>query len=141
MDDKLLSLYTDPKSSVSFTNPKRLHKAAKKAGLKVTLKYVKNFLEGNDLYTTHRGRRFRFKRSAIIATGLDYCWQSDLLHITDFWRQNGGIRYLCVIVDCLSSFIWVCALKHKTTKEVYDCFQTLFSKNNRTPIFLSTDAG
>ena len=107
MDNKLLLLYTDPSAISAFTNPARLYRAARNAGLKVTRKYVKKFLETNSLYTTHRGRRVRFKRSTLLATGLDYCWQSDLLHVKDFWRQNGGTRYLCIIVDCLSSFLWV----------------------------------
>lgn len=141
MDKKLFLLYTDPHSSASFTNPGRLYHAAKKAGLNVTRKYVKNFLEGHALYTKFRGRRYRFKRSTIIATGLDYCWETDLLHITDFSHANGGMRYLCIIVDCLSSFLWVCAIKRKTTKNVHDCFEKIFKETKRAPCFLSSDAG
>ena len=141
MDKKLLALYSNPESTAAFTNPKRLYRAAKNAGLRVTHKDVKHFLEGQRTYTIHRGRRFRFKRSAMIATGLDYSWESDLLHIKDFWRQNGGTRYLCIIVDVLSSFLWVCPLRTKSTKNVHDCFEKLFETTKRSPTFLSTDAG
>ena len=72
---KLGLLYKDPHSPASFSHPLRLYREAKKKGIKVTLRDVKKFMETQSTYTLHRGRHFRFPRSAIVATSIDYCWQ------------------------------------------------------------------
>ena len=62
----------------------------------------------------HRPARRRFPRSRTIIKGLDDLWQADLAEFQPFARDNKGHKYVLVIIDCFSKFLWLRPLKDKS---------------------------
>lgn len=58
-------------------------------------------------------RRRGFKRRRVIAQGIDYQWEADLADVQNLSESNNGIKYLLVIVDVFSRFLWVRPLRDK----------------------------
>ena len=66
-------------------------------------------------------------------------WQIDLLDMQKFSRQNNGFRYLCVIIDCFSKYVWAKPLKNKTAKSVVKALALLLMTER--PKLLQADEG
>ena len=66
-------------------------------------------------------------------------WQIDLLDMQKFQRQNNGFRYLCVIIDCFSKYLWVKPLKNKTAKSIVKALALLLMTER--PNLLQADQG
>ena len=50
--------------------------------------------------------------------GLDDLFDADLADVQDLHKENDSNRYLLVVVDAFSRYMWVRALKTKFAKEV-----------------------
>ena len=46
----------------------------------------------------------------------------------NFFNTNGGYKFILVVIDCFSKFLWCRALKNKTGKETSDNLRIIFSK-------------
>ena len=66
-------------------------------------------------------------------------WQIDLLDMQKFARENTGFRYLCVIIDCFTKYVWVKPLKNKTAKSVVKALALLLMTER--PKLLQADQG
>jgi len=47
----------------------------------------------------------------------DNLWQADLLDVQYHSKQNYGFKYILVVIDTYTKYVWVESLKNKTTKE------------------------
>jgi len=144
MDDKtkeqLTRLYLSPSDPGSFSSPLRLYKEAKKRGLDVTSKDVREFLKGRASYNQHLMTPSRHVRGRLIASCVDDSWMSDIMY-NPRPAQNRGFLYSIILVDVLTDFLWVIPIRNKTTatvtREIYD----LFRRSGRHPSMLTTDLG
>ncbi len=66
-------------------------------------------------------------------------WQIDLLDMQKFQGQNNGFRYLCVIIDCFSKYVWVKPLKNKTAQATVKALSLLLMTER--PKLLQADQG
>ena len=66
-------------------------------------------------------------------------WQIDLLDMQKFASQNSGFRYMCVVIDCFSKFLWVKPLKNKTAKSIVKALALLLMTER--PKLLQADQG
>ena len=66
-------------------------------------------------------------------------WQVDLLDFQKFSKENNGYRYLCVIIDCFTKFVWVKPLKNKTGKSLVKALSLLLMTER--PKHLQADQG
>lgn len=89
----------------------------------------------------HKPARKNFKRRRIIIKGLDDLWQADLADFKLYARDNRGYKYILVIIDSFSKYLWTVALKSKTATEVRDAMEKLLKTSSRLPKNLQTDAG
>ena len=66
--------------------------------------------------------------------------QADCIYFTDpkFKRWNKGFKYLLVIIDCYTKFVWLRPLKTLTCNETKEAFIDVFSKIS-PPKLLQTD--
>ena len=53
----------------------------------------------------HKPARKNFMRVKTIVKGLNDMWQADLAEFQTFARENGGYKFILVVVDSLSKFI------------------------------------
>lgn len=90
----------------------------------------------------HKPARKNFKRRRIIIKGLDDTWQADLIELCTYSRENSGFKYILVVIDNFSKYVWTQSLKSKSAKEVTNGFtKILANKLKRKPKNLQTDEG
>lgn len=89
----------------------------------------------------HKQSRVNFKRRRVIVKGLDDLFQADLVEMIPYARENKGYRYILVVIDVFSKYVWAEAVKNKTGEEVSKAMKKIFNTNNRIPKNLQTDMG
>ena len=99
--EKLLDkIYTDVKNPASFSSLWKLYKATRASGHReITLTDVERYLEGQRSYTLHRHYNPRFKRCKVLAHGLSYQYQADLIDYAPLKRENRGTTFLLSVID------------------------------------------
>jgi hypothetical protein len=119
-----------------------------------------------DIEELFKPARKYFKTRHFIQRGIDDTWQADLytfyrpkgksndssynLRTTktkpdnDFkkmLRENNGYKYILVVIDTFSKYVWTVPLKTKTGSEVADAFLYIFQNERRKPNKLHVDQG
>lgn len=89
----------------------------------------------------HMYARKKFPRRRIIIRGLDDLWQSDLGQMETYARENKNFKYVLVVIECFSKFVWAEPLKQKSATEVTKAFSSILKKAGRVPSNLQTDQG
>lgn len=86
-------------------------------------------------------KRKRFPRRRIYSPNMDRMWTMDLIDMQKYSRQNRGYRYILIVIDIFSRFAWARPLKTKTGKDVTDALGDIFTKSDRHPSYIWSDAG
>ena len=134
----LKKFYLDPKFPGSYSGAYKFYQEVKNIHPKVTLKKVNEFLKSQDAYTLHkRTRKPKFRRTLVFKPR--DLWQIDLLDMQKYSKENDGYRYICVIIDCFSRYVWVKPLKNKTGKATVKALALLLM--NERPKFIQADQG
>lgn len=89
----------------------------------------------------HKPVRKTFPRRHVIVKGLDDLWQADLAEFTQYARHNRGHKYILVVIDCFSKYLWTKPLKTKTAIEVSGAMRAILQQQQRKPKNIQTDAG
>jgi transposase InsO family protein len=140
MDADLEEVYSDPKHPGSFGGAQKVQWALRNVkDVDVSIPRVQNWLKKKDTYTKYRTARRNFKRNPIIALHIDAQWQGDLAEMGNQADDNGGVRYLLVLIDVVSRYLFVEPLKSKNGPVVLAAFKKIFAK--RKPKKLQTDDG
>lgn len=63
--------------------------------------------------------------------GIDYQWEADLADVQNLSEHNNDIKFLLVIVDVFSRFLWVRPLKDRKAKLVIDAFKDVLTGPRR----------
>ena len=134
----LKKFYLDPKFPGSYSGAYKFYQEVKNIHPKVTLKKVNEFLKSQDAYTLHkRTRKPKFRRTLVFKPR--DLWQVDLLDMQKCSKENDGYRYICVIIDCFSRYVWVKPLKNKTGKATVKALALLLM--NERPKLIQADQG
>lgn len=88
----------------------------------------------------HRPIRKKFPRRHTIIKGLDDLWQSDLAQMDLYAKSNRNFKFILVVIDCFSKFVWARPLKTKSGVEVSEVFHDILNEG-RCPKNLQTDQG
>ena len=132
-EEKLLqSMYT--KGPAAFGSVENLQK-----NTKLQPRKVKQFLETKNAHTKYKGFRKSFARLKVIAYDLDEIWSLDLAHVDKLSKQNAGIKYLLIAVDCLSRYLRVEPLKSKYATTTAEAFKRMIK--HKQPKKVWVDAG
>ena len=140
LEQYLNEIYFDPKHPASYSGPRKVYLQVKRAGYNPTYQFIKEWLQDQETYSIHKPVRYKFPRTRIIPTDRDNQWDADLADMQDIKEDNDGISYLLVVIDLLSRYAWVRALKTKSAREVKAAFEIIF-KSGRKPEKLRTDQG
>ncbi|KAJ3662434.1 hypothetical protein Zmor_006784 [Zophobas morio] len=84
--------------------------------------------------------RKNFKRRHTVINGFDELWQADLADFQSYAKENHGYKYVLVVIDCLSKFLWMRPLKTKSASDVSRAMESILNKG-RKPTLLQTDQG
>ena len=123
---------------IAISGAYKFYQEVKNIHPKVTLKKVNEFLKSQDAYTLHkRTRKPKFRRTLVFKPR--DLWQIDLLDMQKYSKENDGYRYICVIIDCFSRYVWVKPLKNKTGKATVKALALLLM--NERPKLIQADQG
>lgn len=87
----------------------------------------------------HRPTRKNFKRRRVILKGLNDLYQADLVEMIPYARVNKGYRYILVVINAFSKYVWALPVKRKTGSDVTKAMQQVLS--SKPPKNLQTDMG
>ena len=135
MEQKLKSIYYDPKNPAGFASIAKLAKASGYSKAK-----VKTWLKAQPTYTLHRQARKRYLTRKYIVHDIDEQWQADLADVGLIARQNNGFPFILTVIDIFSRYAWARPLPNKTGKAVAEAFKDIF-KEGRIPKRIQTDQG
>lgn len=89
----------------------------------------------------HKPARKKYGRRRTIIKGLDDLWQSDLCQMDLYAKHNRKFKFILVVIDCFSKYLWCRPLKTKSGEEVMRAFDDILKSDNRCPKNLQTDQG
>ncbi|KAJ8911907.1 hypothetical protein NQ315_012321 [Exocentrus adspersus] len=81
----------------------------------------------------HKPARKNYTRRRTIIKRLDDLWQSDLAEMGNYAKDNRQYKYILVVIDCFSKFLWTKPIKNRTGN--------ILHTNKRVPRNLQTDQG
>ena len=142
-DTILKEIYYNPENPASFCGISKLFNAVKKDGrLDISRYRVKKWLYEQDVYTTHSPTFLIFPRRRVYASAIDELYDADLAELPGrFPRANQGVKFLLVVVDVLSRFLFVEPLKFKNAEHIVRGFGNIFKKSSRICSRLRSDKG
>ena len=137
----LQDLYTDPSKAGSFSGIQKLQESVKKEGLyKISKDEIKDFLEKQDTYTVNRFVRRKFKRSRVIAYGINDLVDIDLADFSRLARYNNNVRFVLVTIDTFSRFLKVRGITSKSALNVLNALESIY-ENGPVPKKIRSDRG
>src|SRR6266487_642741 len=138
--DILKKLYYSPRTGFSGIND-LTRKYGEHTGTVSDIKKsdVKQFLEQQDIYSRHMPLRKKFQTRRVFVKGIDDQWQTDLVEMIPYAKENDGYKYILTCIDIFSKYSWAIPLKNKTSDEVVRAFELIFKE--RTPSKMQTDMG
>lgn len=144
MNDYLNFMYTTLSKAGSFQGVQKLYDAVlEDKTYRITQHDIKTWLEGNESYTMNRAVKKVQRRPRVVVSGIDDQFEADLAsfdqkHVIE---QNDGIKYLLVVIDVFSRYLWIKPLKNKSASNVVNAFKSIFAKSKRIPRRIRTDRG
>ena len=141
-EDYLKTIYHDPKHPAGFAGPQKLYKVVKDEGtFDIGMHKIRKFLHNQESYSLHKPVRRRFRRNHVVSAGKDDLWMADLIDMVKYADWNKGFKYILLVIDTFSKYVWLQPLKYKTGEEVASAFQKILDTSKRTPTKLITDKG
>ena len=101
---ELRKIYYDPKNRAGYSGQKRLGSSSP----------VRQWLRGEEAYTLHKPVVYRFPRRKTITGGAHHQYQMDLLDVGRYSDDNKNVKFLLVVIDVFTKYVWVTPLKNKT---------------------------
>ena len=87
-------------------------------------------------------KRKRFQRRRVYSPSVDAIWTGDLLDIHKYARQNLNHKFILVIIDTFSKYVWAKGLKNKTAIATANAIEDVIINESKTsPEKLWTDRG
>lgn len=128
--------YTTPGHPIAFSTPNRVAKY-----YAIPQKRAKEILEHIEGYTLHREYKqprqynpyyVHFRREQV---------QGDLVEMGHIAARNNGVRYILVLIDIFTKWLWAYPLKNKNASETTAALRRWLSNIDTPPRKLMTDRG
>ena len=83
-----------------------------------------------------------YSTNKIIYNHIDEIWSIDLADFSDYKISNNkNYRYIFIIIDNFSKFLWAIPLKNKYSQTITNEFSNILSTSKRKPLKLESDRG
>lgn len=79
----------------------------------------------------HSYARKNFQRRKYVMRGICETFQADLIEMQPYKRENGGHRYILIVIDVFSKMAYAEPLKNKTGLVVTKAMDSIFRKVNQ----------
>ena len=139
---RLALIYHDPRKPYALTgSAKNLQKAYQTTYKKdVSINTVNKFLSKQADYTLfHPIPKRNVPRRHIIVHAKGIRAEADLIFMTSLAKQNSGHKYILILIDCFSRFVYARALLDKTSAQVLAAINDIYEKDGARFTRLYTD--
>ena len=83
-----------------------------------------------------------YPTNKIIYNDIDEIWSIDLADFSDYKTSNNkGFRYIFIVIDNFSKYLWAIPLKNKYSQTITNEFSNIPIKSKRKPIKIESDRG
>ena len=142
VDRYLRKIYYNPAQVGSFGGARRLYETVKQEGkYNLSLSFIRKWLSGQETYSLHRPVLRKFKTNHVITSGPFAQADTDLMDMTRYAKQNDNMRFVLIVIDIFSKYLWVAALKSKTAKDVIAGFEAIMSQQKHPIRTYRSDMG
>ena len=138
--EALDQIYSNPEEPGSFSGPTKLQFALKSKGYNVSKYKINKWLYGKNSYSLFKQNKKSFARNNITVAHINELFQADLFEISGLAKSNDGVRYIMIVIDVFSRYIWIRPLHDKKPKTVAQAFEDVLSEG-RICANLQTDSG
>lgn len=139
--DQILNLlrhhYFQLKSPIAFANEETIYEYFKDY---LSRKDIKKFLSSLPEYTKTRRYVQKFHRNYIFAPTKRYLLQTDLKDLKELSKSNKNYRYILILIDCKTRYLWARLLRTKNKEEVTHAFRELIQETGPF-LHLCSDSG
>ena len=140
-DKYLHSVYYNPSHPASYSGVDKLYRIIKSEGqFPITRKAIKAWLQKQETYTLHRQVRRNHPRSRVIVSGVGKQADADLMDMTQLSTYNDGYKYVLLLIDVFSRYVWTVPIKSKTGPSTVMALKSIFKEGGKTNK-LRTDKG
>ena len=134
-------IYFDPEQPLAFAGRYKLYQILQQIGQPTSYTNVKKWLQKQDAFTSLKPLKYRFKRKTIITKGIDDLWDADLADVSNLSSHKNEVKFLLIVIDVFSIYLWVEPLLIKSHTHVLQSIQNIFKRTQRRPTLLRTDNG
>ena len=86
--------------------------------------------------------RKNYPTNKIVYNHIDEIWSIDLADMIDYKTSNNkGFRYIFIIIDNFSKYLWAIPLKNKFSQTIKNEFSNILTTSKRKPLKLESDRG
>ena len=83
-----------------------------------------------------------YPTNKITYNSIDEIWSIDLADFSDYKTSNNkGFRYIFIIIDNFSKYLWCIPLKNKYSQTITNEFSNILTSSKRKPLKLESDRG
>ena len=83
-----------------------------------------------------------YPTNKIICNHIDEIWSIDLADMIDYKTSNNkGFRYIFIVIDNFSKYLWGMPLKNKYSQTITNEFSNILTTSKRKPLKLESDRG
>ena len=99
---------------------------------------IKTFID--EIYSSPP--RKNYPTNKIIYNHTDEIWSIDLADVIDYKISNNkGFRYIFVVIDNFSKYLWAIPLKNKYSQTITNEFSNILTTSKRKPLKIESDRG
>lgn len=89
----------------------------------------------------HKSARKNFRRRRVIVVGLNDLFQADLIEMIKYARLNKGFKYILVVINVFSKYVWCEPVKSKRAEDVTSAMKKILTQAKNPPKHMQTDLG
>ena len=94
----------------------------------------------DEIYSTPP--RKNFPTNKIVYNHVDEIWSIDLADFSDYKTSNNkGFRYIFIVIDNFSKYLWAIPLKNKNSQTITNEFSKILTTSKRKPLKIESDRG
>lgn len=142
MAEKYLeTIYYDPSHPASYSGVFKLYTFVKNDGkYRLTLEDIEDWLKSQETYSVYKPVKQNYATQKIIPIRMDYLHDMDLADMQAVSKYNDNYRFLLIVIDIFSRYLWVEPSKSKYADDIIEAYDKIIQQG-RIPELLRSDQG
>lgn len=123
----LSTYYFNAKNPGGYLGASKLHKILDKKYPRIfSVQFINKWLNNQDSYALQKQVRHRYRSPRVQVAGLNDQADIDLMSVENISKYNDGVKYLLIVIDIFSRFLFVRPLINKKTETVLTAIKDIF---------------